>query len=90
MLRKILNTAFRTKWINAISERKSQISKQYSGKSLARCKTTDQLTFRELQRNMRTVLSLMSDLNDMEKTVNRLKNELKEQYAKLDDKLDEE
>lgn len=39
---------------------------------------------------MRTVLSLMSDLNDMEKTVSRLKNELNEQYHKLDNRLDGE
>ena len=88
MLRKILNTAFRTKWINAISERKSRISKQSSAKSLPPSKKTDD--FIQLQRKMRTVLSLLSDLNNMERTVSRLKNELNEQYAKLDDKLDGE
>jgi len=39
---------------------------------------------------MRTVLNLLSDLNEIEKTVSRLKNELNEQYKILDDKLDGE
>lgn len=34
------------------------------------------------------VLKLMGDVNEMEKTVSRLKNELEEMYEKLDQVLD--
>ena len=87
MWKRIRSIGFRTRWTRAISRRKSRISKQSSGKSLQPSKTID---FVELQRKMRTVLNLLSDLNEIEKTVSRLKNELNEQYKILDDKLDGE
>ena len=50
----------------------------------------DGLTFTQLQDKMRTILSLMGDLNEMEKTISRLKDELAEEYKKLDKTLDGE
>ena len=45
------------------------------------------LTFTQLQQKLRVVMSLIADLNDMEKTVSRLKDELKKEYDELDARL---
>lgn len=36
----------------------------------------------------RQVMSLLADVNEMDKTVSRLKNELTEDYKKIDEALD--
>ncbi len=38
----------------------------------------------------RQVMSLLADINEMEKTVSRLKNELLEEYSKIDEALDKD
>lgn len=48
------------------------------------------LTFQQLQDRMRQILSLMADVNEMEKTISRLKTELKEAYDELDARLNGE
>ena len=48
----------------------------------------DPSIYRHLQDLMRQVLTTMADLNEMEKTVSRLRDELTAEYKKLDDRLD--
>ena len=36
------------------------------------------------------IMQLLTDINETEKTVSRLKNELQEMYEKIDDELDRE
>lgn len=41
-----------------------------------------------LQDKAREILRLLGDINEMEKTVSRLKNELMEEWHRVDDSLD--
>jgi len=41
-----------------------------------------------LQDKAREVMTLMGDVNELEKTVSRLKSELTEEYEKIDEALD--
>lgn len=42
----------------------------------------------DLQEKARVVMQLLTDVNEMEKTVSRLKDELREEYHRIDDALD--
>lgn len=44
----------------------------------------------DLQEKARVVMKLLSDVNEMEKTISRLHNELTKEYMRIDDALDAE